>query len=97
MNRLLTSIAGLVLLGFASLCTTATHAAEKPNIVFIFADDWGCGDLSCHGQPQTPVAVFRQPRQGKDLDRAAGTACHSHRRSPRRKVRPPNKLGNALE
>ncbi len=31
------------------------HAAEaeaplaKPNIVFIYADDWGWGDLSCHG------------------------------------------------
>ncbi len=28
-------------------------AAEttKPNIVFIFADDWGWGDLGCHGHP----------------------------------------------
>ncbi len=31
------------------------HAADepqqpaKPNIVLIFADDWGWGDLSCHG------------------------------------------------
>jgi len=31
------------------------HAADslqkpgKPNIVFIYADDWGWGDLSCHG------------------------------------------------
>lgn len=22
---------------------------EKPNVVFIYADDWGWGDLSCHG------------------------------------------------
>ena len=35
----------------------------KPNIVFIFADDWGWGDLSCHGHPwlKTP-----------NLDRLAG-------------------------
>ncbi|MEN8716929.1 MAG: sulfatase-like hydrolase/transferase [Verrucomicrobiales bacterium] len=23
--------------------------SKKPNIIFIFADDWGWGDLSCHG------------------------------------------------
>ena len=30
----------------------ALHAADaRPNIVFIFADDWGWGDLGCHGHP----------------------------------------------
>ncbi len=40
-----------VLLGALILSATrVTVAAEpKPNIVFIFADDWGWGDLSCHG------------------------------------------------
>jgi N-acetylgalactosamine-6-sulfatase len=30
---------------------TSLHAAQstRPNIVFIYADDWGWGDLSCHG------------------------------------------------
>ena len=27
----------------------ATRHAAKPNIVFIFADDWGWGDLGCQG------------------------------------------------
>lgn len=27
----------------------ATPPVGRPNIVFIFADDWGWGDLSCHG------------------------------------------------
>jgi hypothetical protein len=31
------------------LCSSATAATDKPNIVFIFADDWGWGDLSCGG------------------------------------------------
>ena len=25
--------------------------SKRPNIIFIFADDWGWGDLSCHGHP----------------------------------------------
>jgi arylsulfatase A len=30
--------------------------ATKPNIIFIYADDLGFGDLACHGHPriQTP-------------------------------------------
>jgi N-acetylgalactosamine-6-sulfatase len=30
----------------------AEAAEPQPNIVFIFADDWGWGDLACHGHPQ---------------------------------------------
>ncbi len=34
----------------------STLAAQRPNILFIFADDWGYGDLGCQGHPelQTP-------------------------------------------
>jgi len=31
--------------------TVRLEAAEQPNILFIFADDWGWGDLGCHGHP----------------------------------------------
>src|SRR5687768_1463148 len=31
------------------LCTTSTRAADRPNLVIIFADDLGYGDLACFG------------------------------------------------
>ena len=43
---------------------------ERPNIVFIFADDWGWGDLGCHGHPyvKTPN-IDRLAREGTDFHR----------------------------
>ncbi|MFY9253948.1 MAG: sulfatase-like hydrolase/transferase [Fuerstiella sp.] len=45
-------------------------ADERPNIVFIFADDWGWGDLSCHGHPyvKTPN-IDRLAKEGTDFHR----------------------------
>ena len=42
----------------------------RPNIVFIFADDWGWGDLSCHGHPyvKTPN-IDRLAAEGTDFHR----------------------------
>jgi len=44
--------------------------SPKPNILFIFADDWGWGDLSCHGHPyvETPN-IDRLAKQGTDFTR----------------------------
>ena len=39
----------LTTLLLAPLSTLHAADAPKPNIVFIYADDWGWGDLSCHG------------------------------------------------
>lgn len=48
----------------------ACWAESKPNIVFIFADDWGWGDLSCHGHPyvKTPN-IDSLAREGTDFHR----------------------------
>ncbi|MFN3152299.1 sulfatase [Bremerella sp.] len=42
----------------------------KPNIIFIFADDWGWGDLGCHGHPylKTPN-INRLAKEGTDFHR----------------------------
>ncbi|MDD7984120.1 arylsulfatase [Lentisphaera marina] len=41
---------------FSLFCTLSIFAAEKPNIIYILADDLGYGDLGCYGQKviQTP-------------------------------------------
>ena len=45
-------------------------AAAQPNILFILADDWGWGDLSCHGHPyiKTPN-IDRLAKEGTDFHR----------------------------
>lgn len=41
---------------------------SQPNILFIFSDDWGWGDLSCHGHPyiKTPN-IDRLAKEGTDF------------------------------
>ncbi|APZ91061.1 Arylsulfatase [Fuerstiella marisgermanici] len=45
-------------------------ADDRTNILFIFADDWGWGDLSCHGHPyvKTPN-IDRLAKEGTDYHR----------------------------
>ena len=50
MKHTLTLLATLLLAPLAALhAADAPKKSDKPNIVFIYADDWGWGDLSCHG------------------------------------------------
>lgn len=57
-----------VLLLCACLLPLFADAAAKPNILFIYADDWGFGDLACHGHPhlKTPN-LDRLAREGTDF------------------------------
>jgi N-acetylgalactosamine-6-sulfatase len=52
----------------AQVALLTAAAAPRPNIIFIFADDWGWGDLSCHGHPwlKTPN-LDRLASEGTDF------------------------------
>ncbi|MFK8113123.1 MAG: sulfatase [Rubripirellula sp.] len=59
------------MLCFSAVTSSARAAtSEQPNIVLILADDWGWGDLSCHGHPyvKTPN-IDRLAREGTDFHR----------------------------
>ena len=71
MNRTVVLVLLVFAGGLAPGRPAALRAAEppqRPNVVFIFADDWGWGDLSCHGHPwlKTPN-VDRLASQGIDF------------------------------
>lgn len=57
-----------LLLALWILSSAFCPAASKPNVVFLFADDWGWGDLSSHGHPwlKTPH-LDRLAREGTDF------------------------------
>lgn len=54
----------------AALAAEPPTDAERPNILFIFTDDWGWGDLSCHGHRyiKTPN-IDRLAQEGTDFAR----------------------------
>ncbi|MGY8769048.1 MAG: sulfatase family protein [Pirellulales bacterium] len=59
-----------LLVSLINFHASIAKAAERPNILFIFADDWGWGDLSCHGHPyvKTPN-IDRIAKEGTDFHR----------------------------
>lgn len=58
-----------LILFFSFAMLNAAFAVEaRPNILFIYADDWGWGDLACHGHPhlKTPN-LDRLAKEGTDF------------------------------
>jgi len=64
--------AAFVVGGRLSVAQSSTNSPTRrpPNIIFIFADDWGWGDLGCHGHPyvKTPN-IDRLAAEGTDFHR----------------------------
>ncbi|MDA9260496.1 sulfatase-like hydrolase/transferase [Puniceicoccaceae bacterium] len=58
----------LIIVALLQFVALAFGASAKPNIVFIYADDWGWGDLSCHGSTwmETPH-IDRLASEGTDF------------------------------
>jgi len=58
----------LLLLALLPTLPGIASTADRPNVVFVFADDWGWGDLSCHGHPylETPH-LDRLAREGTEF------------------------------
>ena len=69
-NHWLNNVLRIGILVSVAVACGPGRAAESPNILFIFADDWGWGDLSCHGHPyiKTPN-IDRLAKQGTDFHR----------------------------
>jgi len=72
------AIFALVVLAAAAFATSPAAAADKPNLIYIMADDLGYGDLGCYGQKRikTP-ALDRMAAEGlRFTDHYAGsTVC----------------------
>lgn len=71
-----------IILAPSSICTAAEHPERLPNIVFMFADDLGYGDLGCYGHPyaRTP-AIDRLAAEGTQFTQfyVTGVTCNPSR------------------
>ena len=45
----LASLLAVLITPVSRLCAAAAPESTRPNVLFICMDDWGRGDLSCHG------------------------------------------------
>ncbi|TWU39956.1 Arylsulfatase [Novipirellula aureliae] len=70
MNRVTLALAVILLAQSQAVSVAAESENVGPNILLILADDWGWGDLGCHGHPyvKTPN-IDRLAREGTDFHR----------------------------
>lgn len=73
--RLLQTAVGVLSVAVLLSASLKLHAEEsvtpetRPNIIFIYADDWGWGDLSIHGNPQVKTPnIDRLAEEGTDFE-----------------------------
>lgn len=77
MNRILTLLCAL-----GVLCSSTSRAADRPNIVFILADDMGFGDVACYGGTLAPTPhLDRLAKEGTRFTRyySASPICSPSR------------------
>ena len=80
MNRKLLPVLWMILLTLHQLAVSAE--VQRPNFVFMFADDFGYGDLACYGHPYVKSPnIDRMASQGTRFNQAyaAGRACNPSR------------------
>ncbi len=74
---------GKIISGVLGLLSAATQyssaqSAEKPNIIIIYADDLGYGDVSCYGATSVKTPnIDRLASQGLRFTNAHGTSATS--------------------
>jgi arylsulfatase B len=73
--------------------TGAVAAQEKPNIIFIVADDLGWGDVSFHGSTINTPNIDRIAKQGIELDRFYTAPVSSPTRAGLMTGRYPSRFG----
>jgi arylsulfatase A-like enzyme len=69
MRRILTSLLGLFIVAGFAFPVALAAAEQRPNLVVVFIDDMGWGDLSCFGNPRVKT---------KNLDRLAAEGLRFH-------------------
>src|SRR5215470_16929213 len=57
-----------------ALLPAASRAAERPNVLFVLADDLGPGDLSCYGGSTPTPNLDRMAKEGVRFTRYYATA-----------------------